>query len=620
MSDWMRRRSLFYLPSAKPVVRRPRFHMTLWGMVKNILRRLCLFFGAMFLITLIFGMITANLLGEEPAPPLSKSVVLFMKLEKSLPEKRGARDYFSQLGLAPVPVSAADFVDALDKASRDSRVKGFVLSIRSSGYELAQIQELRAAVIKFRATGKFTKIYAPSYGEAGSGLGMYYLASAFDEIWMQPVGNVSISGLDAQSPYFKELLTRFGVKGQFFQRKEYKSAMENLTENEMSPASREMMEGLVNDLGNQIISGMETSRKKIAGRGKMLVDQALFTDEEAIKAGLIDRLDYGDVLLSELRRKLDGAENSKKTDFTDLKDYLKAVAPKKNKNAEIAVIHIQGVITDDGGASPMTLEEESANASKISQLIRDAAEDKNIKIIVLRVNSPGGSPSASETIRRAVVWAKEKKGRPVIVSMGGMAASGGYWLSADANRIYADAATLTGSIGVVGGKFDLSGLFDKYGVKWDGVQFGEKAGMWAMNRSFNAREQARFEASLDNIYSRFVSIVAEGRNLKPAQVEKIARGHVWSGLAASKIGLVDQIGGFDVVMDDVAKRLGKKSRHDLTVDELPKPESPLQALYDLTGGGLPFGSRIQVVLPENISVYLPFLAHQRMVYAPLPKL
>jgi protease-4 len=382
-----------------------------------------------------------------------------------------------------------------------------------------------------------------------------------------------------------------------------------------------MMTGLVNDLGGQMTSAMNASRKKLSGRAKELVDQGLFTDDEALKKGLIDRLDYGDVLLSELRVKMDGSENSKKTGFTPVEEYMRGVTqPKKSRAVEVAVIHIQGVITEDGGASPLTLDEKSANATEIAQLIRDAASDKYIKVIVLRVNSPGGSPSASETIRRAITWAKDKKGRPVIVSMGALAASGGYWLSADANRIYADAATLTGSIGVVGGKFDLSGVFDKYGINWDGTQYGSNAGMWAMNKPFNAVQQAKFEESLDNIYAHFISIVAHGRKMKPEDVEKIARGHVWSGLAASKSGLVDQIGGFDVAMDDVAKRLGKKNRYELAVQELPKPETPLQALYSLTEQGLPFGSVLPRGLTETFSAYLPFFTNDRMVYTPLPRL
>lgn len=619
MSNWLRKKTLFHTPRKAAVVERPVQRFWFLQIMFTILKRACTMLGAIMLVFLVIIFWSASNIVKEPAPSLPKKMVLFLRMEKSLPEKRGAQDYFSQFGLAPAPLTTSELVDALDKASTDNRVEGFVLSLRSGSYELAQLQEIRNAVQKFKASGKFTKVYAPSYGEAGSGLGMYYLASSFDEIWMQPVGVVSIAGLNAQMPYFKDILNKNGVKAQFFQRKEYKSAMENMTANEMSPASRRMMTELIGDLGDQVTGGVSQSRKKISGNFRSLVDQGLFTDVEALKAGLIDRLDYGDVLLSELRIKLDGKEDAKKTGFTDVQDYSKIMSKSHMSKSKVAVVYVQGMIMDGGGSSPMSFDEKSADATTISQAIRDAASDKNVSTIVVRVNSPGGSPSASESIRRAIVWAKEKKQKPVIVSMGGTAASGGYWVSANADKIYADAATLTGSIGVVGGKFDASGLFAKYGVNWDGVSYGQNSGMWAMNRGFNASEQARFEATLDNVYAHFVRIVSEGRKLNPAKVEEIAKGRVWTGRQAQKIGLVDEIGGLDRVMDDIAKTRNVASRHSLSVVEYPPPENPLQALYDMVQKKSPFGATLPLGF-EKLSAYLPFLDNERLVYTPLPRI
>ena len=616
MSNWLRKKTLFHVPKKTVVVEKKSDRFWFLQILLKMLKGACMTLGAAMLVFMLIAVwFSSNIVKEEP-PTLPKKMVLFLRMEKSLPEKRGAQDYFSQFGLAPQPMTTSELVDALDKASTDNRVEGFVLSLRSGGYEVAQLQEIRNAVLKFKASGKFTKVYAPSYGEGGSGLGMYYLASAFDEIWMQPVGVVSIAGLNAEMPYFKNILNKYGVKAQFFQRKEYKSAMENLTSNEMSPASRRMMTELIGDLGNQITTGVSQSRPKVSKDFRGFVDQGLFTDEEALKAGLIDRLDYGDVLLSELRIKLDGKEDAKKTGFTDIEDYAAMTLKPHTGKSKIAVVHVQGMITDGGGRSPMSFDEKSADATAIAQGIRDAASDKNVKTIIVRVNSPGGSPSASESIRRAIVWAKEKKGKPVIVSMGSTAASGGYWLSANADKIYADAATLTGSIGVVGGKFDASGLFEKYGVNWDGVSYGKNSGMWAMNRGFNAAEQARFEATLDNVYDHFIKIVAEGRKMKPAKVEEIAKGRVWTGRQGKEIGLVDEIGGLDLVMDDVAKTQNVKSRHDLAVVEYPPPENPLQAIMDMIQKKSPFGAE----LPGKIGAYLPFLDNERLVYTPLPQL
>ncbi|PZP55172.1 MAG: signal peptide peptidase SppA [Micavibrio aeruginosavorus] len=619
MTNWLRKKTLFHTPRKAIVVEKKSDRFWFLRIIGIMVKRACTVMGAIMLIMMaVIFWSASNIVKEEP-PKLPNQIVLFLRMEKSLPDKRGAQDYFSQFGLAPAPLTAAELVDALDKAATDNRVKGFVLSLRSGGYELAQLQEIRNAVLKFKKSGKFTKVYAPSYGEAGSGLGMYYLASSFDEIWMQPVGVVSIAGLNAEMPYFKDILERYGVKGQFFQRKEYKSAMENLTANEMSPASRQMMTELIGDLGDQVTAGVASDRKKVSKNFRSLVDQGLFTDDEALKAGLIDRLDYGDVLLSEIRVQLDGKEDSKKTGFTDIADYAQLSAKTHSSKSKVAVVYVQGAIMDGGGASPLSFDEKSADATEIAQAIRDAASDKNVSHIIVRVNSPGGSPSASESIRRAIVWAKEKKKKPVIVSMGSTAASGGYWISANADKIYADAATLTGSIGVVGGKFDASGLFEKYGVNWDGVSYGKNAGMWAMNRGFNAAEQERFEATLDNVYEHFIRIVAQGRKLKADQVEKIAKGRVWTGRQAKEVGLVDQIGGLDMVLDDIAKSRNVDSRHKLAVVDYPPPENPLEALLDMAKRGSPFGAELPQSL-KAVAAYLPFLENERLVYTPLPQL
>ena len=617
MSNWFKRRTLFYTTKPKPVEVTVEKHSLLCSLMTG-LKRLCIVLGAIVLVSFILMIWGASSLVKEDKPTLPKQMVLFLKMDKSFPEKRGSQDYFSQFGLAPEPVTASDIIDALDKAATDDRVKGLVLSMRSQSYELAQLQELRAAVLRFKKSGKFTKVFAPSYGEAGSGLGMYYLASAFDEIWMQPVGVVSIAGLNAEMPYFKNILNKYGVKAQFFQRKEFKNAMENMTSDKMSPASRLEMTTLIGDLGNQVVTEVSQSRKKVANF-RSLVDQGLFTDDEALKNGLIDRLDYGDVMLSELRVKIDGSEDSKKTGFTDIEDYVHG-EPKTSTitKGKVAVVYIQGMILESGGSPPLGFDEKVADANVLAQAIRDAGNNKRIDTIVLRINSPGGSPSASETIRRAIIWAKEKKQKHIIVSMGSTAASGAYWISADADKIYADNATLTGSIGVLGGKFDLSGLFEKYDVNWDGVSFGKNSGMWAMNRGFNASEQERFEATLDSVYDHFTKIVAHGRKMSPAKVEELAKGRVWTGREAKLNGLVDQIGGLDMVLNDIAKSKGMPDRQKLAVVELPAPENPLQQLMGMVGKTSPFGSYLPPEL-RNLGVYLPLMQNHTLIYAPLPQ-
>lgn len=583
------------------------------------IRGICIFVGALVLFAIGVGIWSAKHI-EKPTASLPDKMVLVLRLEDGFAEKHGAGDYLSQLGLSEDKLTVRETVDALDRAAADRRIKAFVLSLKATTFELAQLQEVRAAVMRFKKSGKPTFIYAPSYGEGGSGLGSYYLASAFDQIWMQPVGMVSIAGLNAQMPFFKGILNKYGVEPQFFQRKEYKTAMESFTSTEMSPASREQMTALINDMGDQIVAQVNTDRKKVAGTFRALIDQGLFTDQEALKAGLIDRLDYSDVMSEELKRSKEGAN----AELVDLGDFAAEQSGKTSAH-KIALIVIQGMITEDGSGSPYQLESKGVNANELAQTIRDAANDKSIKAIILRVDSPGGTPSASETIRRAIVWAKEKKNKRVIVSMGSTAASGAYWLSANADKIYADAGTLTGSIGVVGGKFDTSGLWQKFDVNWDGVNYGKNSGIWSMSHGFNASEQERFEASLDSVYNNFVSIVANGRKLKPEQVEQIARGRVWTGRQAKDVKLVDQIGGLDMTLDDFAKSIGLKNRGQLAVVEMPKPENPLEALVSMAKKKKPFGTDLgdtpYAALLSQLGDYAPFLIYrnQPLVYSPSPK-
>jgi protease-4 len=245
----------------------------------------------------------------------------------------------------------------------------------------------------------------------------------------------------------------------------------------------------------------------------------------------------------------------------------------------------------------------------------EAAEDKTVKAILVRVNSPGGTPTAAETIHRALVRAKTEYKKPVIVSMGNMAASGGYWISAPADRIYALPATLTGSIGVVGGKFDASGLWDKLDVNWEEVNYGKNSAMWSFNSGFSPSAQERFENSLDSVYAAFTKRVVDGRKLTPDQVEKIAKGHVWTGRQAKDIGLVDVLGGEDVALNDLAIQLGRNERADLTVIDLPKPESKFQALMNL----LAMETALPSYLPAGVLEYLaPALVKTdgRFVYQP----
>jgi protease-4 len=513
-------------------------------------------------------------------------MVLFMRLNGNFVEYK--TDEFS-FGETKIPVR--DAVDAIDLAAHDARVKGIVAQWDGGIGDMAQLEELRNAIMRFRSSGKFSVFYAE---DLAGGMGAYYLASAFNQIWMQPVGTLSIPGLRAEMPYGRDLLDKVGVTPDFFARGQYKNLFESFELKGMSPATRESMGALVADLGNTLEAGIATARNKNREELNRAINLGLMTDLEAKSMGYVDNLGYRDALLEGLRQKLVGdKDDDDALPFFQFADYAEAM--RKNETAmtargaypKVALIYAVGEI------APGSKEQSSAHVAygagdgiagdDLSQDIREAARDKDVKIIVLRVNSPGGSPSASETIRRAVVYA-QGRGKTVYVSMGGAAASGGYWISTSANRIYASPLTMTGSIGVAGGKFVLQEMWKKLGVNWDGISVGDNAGMMSLNTPFTDSQRARMDAMFDRIYAAFIERVAQGRHITPERANQIAQGRVWTGRQGLQIGLVDRLGGLDTVLDDVAKELGQKNRFQLDVHILPEPESPFKKLGDLLAG------------------------------------
>lgn len=566
------------------------FH-TLWRSVRHVATVL----GFLLIFSLIVGAATSYYFVSQTAPDLPERLVLFFRIDGSIPEGP-AEGLHNPFGSADLTLSEA--IDALEAGAKDERVQALVFSVRQSSLGLSQIEELRRAVTDFRETsGKPAYVFSISYGEAGQGLSVYTLASAFDEIWMQPLGVVSVGGVRLEQPYMRALLERIGVQPQFYQREEYKGLFESATRDSMSPETKESLGTLIKSISDRMVGDILASRQGLAKAGdfQTLIDQGLFTDEEALKAGLIDRLDYGDVLLRELRHKLEGSDMLEKPALVPLEDYYLAVMYDEMTTAEkdvseadadtLAVIHIQGpimILSDDdknpgllGGASRQS-------ADDIADLIFKAGKDPDIKGIVLRVDSPGGSPTASELIRRAVLNA-QSYGKPVVVSMGGMAASGGYWVSAPADRIFALPATITGSIGVAGGKVSVKQLWANLDVNWETLATSDNTGFNSINAPFSKFEEERINAMMDRTYAAFLKVVAEGRDLSPLKAREVAKGRVWSGADALKVGLVDELGGLNEALDYVARETGHKGRHDVDVIMLPEPKTFLEEILDLMG-------------------------------------
>lgn len=536
------------------------------------LKILCLVIGATFLFSIVMGIFAASLMGETKKVSLPSEMILVLNVTSPIGETQNSRSFADPFSAPDLTVH--ELIAALDRASEDKRVHGLLVSLDVGGLELSHIQEIRDAVKRFRAGGKFAYLYTASFADLGSGIGAYYLASSFDKIWMQPVGMLSMTGVSLEMPFAKKALEKVGARAQFLHREEYKSAMESFTNDTISPANKEMSASLIDSITRRIADDIIADRKLEPSVFNQNLNMGLLTGKRALQERLIDKLDYADVLIKEARIQT----GNKDIALVDVVDYYDgAVSAEPSRKSNVALVRIAGEIVP--GEDP---EPGYATADYIASAIKDAADNKHIKVIVLRVDSPGGSPTASETIRRAIVKAKEKD-KKIVVSMGPLAASGGYWITVDADHIFAMPSTLTGSIGVIMGKFEISGLWEKLGVNWDATSWGQNARMWSVNRPISESENVSLNAAIDDTYQSFIERVAWGRKMDVRDVRKIAKGRAWTGLQAKEIGLVDDIGGLDSAMDYAAKLVGTKDRKGLTVIELPKPLSPMEQLMHMMG-------------------------------------
>lgn len=532
------------------------------------LRRLVVGFLAVigfFAVLLVVGaavLLARFLPGPEPVPGRALLVADWREPLVEAPAVPSLLD----IELAPRP-TVSDAVLALDAAARDPRVAGLVVRLAETSHGFAVAQELRDAVTRFRAAGKLALAHADSFGELTAGNEGYYLATAFDEIHLQPVGLVGLTGLLAQVPLARDLLAQLGVDFEVVRRAEYKTALESLTESELSPANREMLGALLDTLQGQLLAGIAQGRGLTVEEVQALVDRGPFTAEEALAAGLVDRLAHLDASLGDVLDRVGSGAGP-----VELADYA-AQRPRPGAGApRVALIRAAGPIRRGEDAIGREIA-----ADDLADALEEAGEDDAVRAVVLRLDSGGGSAVASETIAREIRRLREA-GKPVIASMGNAAASGGYWIAAEASRILAQPATLTGSIGVIAGKPNLAGTWDQIELNWAELARGEHAGMWSVNRPFSPGAQARVEAIVDSLYRGFIARVAEARGLPPERVEAVAKGRVWTGETARGLGLVDELGGIEAALTAVRQALQLPPDAPLGVELLPREVGPLRAL------------------------------------------
>lgn len=504
-----------------------------------------------------------------------------------------------------------ELVQALEAAGRDDRVKGLVARLGGGDLQMAQAQELRDAVRAFRQSGKFAVAFAETFGEAGDGNTHYYLATAFDEIWLQPSGAVGLTGARLESPFLQEALAGIGVEPQLDQRQEYKGAMNVFTSDRMPEPVRENLQRLVDSWVRQIASGIAAERKIEEQAARAFIDRGPFLAHEAKAIGLVDRLGYWDeVETTSFARAGLGATGMR------IRDYIEALPPPPENAPRIAIVYGLGPVQLETGQDDSPFGPVVMGSDTVAKAIRDAVADDGVAAIVLRIDSPGGSYVAADAIWREVDRAREA-GKPLIVSMANVAASGGYFVAAPAHAIVAEPGTITGSIGVFGGKFVLSGLWDKLGVNWDGVQAGANAGMMSPNVAFSESGWAHLQTSLDFIYEDFVTKVAAGRDMPVEAVRAAAKGQIWSGADAKANGLVDALGGISTAVDLAREAAGIAPEATVRLERFPPEADGYRALLRRIIGEELARAGITTELAAPLARFAEILAPIARTLAPL---
>lgn len=580
-------------------------------------------FRTLFWICALIGFILALLIlllyfskippFQSPIKPLSHDSVLSLNLNGHYMEHTNAGEIQSLL--LGKQASLYHLTQALLHAAKDPRIKGVMVRIEEPHLGVAQIQELREALLAFRKAGKPSWCYTDTFGEGSSGTGLYYLATACEKIWLQSLGTVNLTGMSLEVPFAKGALEKLAVKPEMVQKKEYKSYLETFTRDDFSQPNREAMQAIADSILSQFVDGIAKERKIPHDQVRFLINNGPYLGEEALSKKLIDLIAYRHNLKPVIQTIL--GQNIK---FIGVERYLSMLHTKTSEK-KVALIFGSGTIMRDGTDSPMA--EVTITANETYKAFQLAIADKNVKAIVYRINSGGGSPVASETIYGIISAARWHAKKPVIISMSDAAASGGYWIAVAGNKIVAQPATLTGSIGVFGGKFVLSGLFDKIGVKFGHVSTSENATMWSMAQSYTPAQWVKLNALMDNIYDGFTRRVALGRHMTPQQVEKVSRGRVWTGEQALALGLVDQLGGLHTAIELAKKEAALPV--DAGVQIYPEPKTLWEALASLfdkeeEDPSLPTTGVFGLVLSpfkKLLSVFHLLFSSQEALYAPI---
>ena len=546
--------------------------------------------GAIGMMSLV-GMVASG----SSAKDVADNTVFVINLEGQLQERSVDNPFSQYLGGAASTIGLDDLLDGIKKAKENDKIKGIYIEAGAFAPDsYASLQAVRKALVDFKKSGKWIVAYGDIYTQA-----TYYVASVADKVYLNPSGQIDWHGLASQTMFLKDALAKFGVQMQVVKVGAYKSATEMFTGDKMSDANREQVTAFLGGIWQNVCQDVAKSRKVSVEQLNQYADNFITFAEPKSYVGmkLVDGLLYHDQLKDEVKKLM---KLGKDDDISTIGlAGIMNVPGGKEEGDEIAVYYAYGDIVD-GASGALSQSENVINGTKVSKDLEDLADDDDVKAVVIRINSGGGSAYASEQMWRAIQLVKAKK--PVVVSMGGMAASGGYYMSCSANWIVAEPTTLTGSIGIFGMFPDMSGLVtQKLGVKFDEVKTNKNSAFGTMARPFSEEEMAYLSSYISRVYSLFRQRVADGRHMSVDAVEKVAQGHVWVGQDALKIKLVDQLGGLD---DAVAKAAKLAKLDEYYTASYPGKADWLDQFTSAMSSGSYIDNQMRVAMGEYYSTFM----------------
>ena len=525
-------------------------------------------FVGIFLLAGAIGALTSGISEDQETAQVPENSILNLKINYTIPERadKGSLDLsvFGMPGFGK-ELGVQDFIKKINDAAQDEHIKGIYLELDLNSQSFANIEEIRKALLAFKKQNKFIVAYAEMMDEYG-----YYLASTANKIYMNPNGTLVLNGLASEVVYLKDALDKIGLEPQLIRHGKFKSAGEPFIANRMSKENRAQIESYLGSLYDHFVEQIALDRKKDKDFVHAVINELKIQQTiQAKELGMIDDVLYDDQVRAELK-KLCAVNDDKEVNLVAVSKYQNpAVKPATSTN-KIAVLYCNGEIVS-GKSS-----EGNIGSVSICEELKKIRKDENIKALVLRINSPGGSALASDVMWREIELLKKEK--PVVVSMGSVAASGGYYLAAPASWIVAQPNTITGSIGVFGMLLNAQNLLEnKLGIHVETVKFGEYADLGMPNRALNSSERQIVQNGVDLIYNDFIEKVAKGRKLKAEQVDSIAQGRVWSGKDALKIGLVDELGGLDRAIAVAAE---KAKITEYRTIQMPTLKEPIEQLFE----------------------------------------